>query len=91
MSLSSDSLVLQHQKDVCCCIYHQAFCLDQLLFFCFFLPFWGICFVVLHWLVLLFSDSFLEIKLNGKHKLVNMSCLICFHYYSVVASSIHVL
>lgn len=43
MSLSSDSLVLQHQKDVCCCIYHQAFCLYQLFFF---LPFGG--FVLLY-------------------------------------------
>lgn len=33
MGLSSDSLVLQHQKDVCYCIYHQAFCLYQLFFF----------------------------------------------------------
>lgn len=34
-SLLSDLLVLQHQKDVCCCKYHQAFCLYPL----FFLPF----------------------------------------------------
>jgi len=36
--LSSESLVLQHQKDVCCCIYHQALWLYQL-FICYcFLP-----------------------------------------------------
>lgn len=40
-NLPLDPLVLQHQKDVCCCVHiyhHQAFCLLSLLFF---LPFSG--------------------------------------------------
>lgn len=84
MSLSSDSLVLQHQKDVCYCIYHQAFCLYQL----FFSSLWGICFVVLDWLVLLFSDCFLEIKFYGKHLMWTRDIKpaeASFHHYSAVA------
>lgn len=36
---------------------------------------WGICFIVLDWLVLLFSDCFLEIKFYGKRARVFVSML----------------
>lgn len=43
---------------------------------------WGICFIVLDWLVLLFSDCFLEIKFYGKRAcvFVSMLWLITKHY-----------
>lgn len=54
-------------------INHQAFCLYQLFLFVPFL--WGGgggCFIVLDWLIFLFSDCFLEIKFCGKSICVNV-------------------